>query len=192
MELSTRRFLLRDFVDADAAAFEAYHADARSGEFRGAGEGAPGFARELLSRFAAWAAVDPRVNFQLAVVQRDSPHALVGCAGLRCADAEPGTGELGIELAPQYWGRYGYAVEVMAALLEFGFETMALHTIQGETVSANSRMTRLLDSAGATRFSQPTPAWMADRGWSLVGWRIDRPRWESARRARRWLGRLPA
>lgn len=186
MELTTKRFLLRDFIDADMAAFEAYHNDPRSLEFYGIEQAKTAHARELIGLFKSWAAMQPRLNYQLAIVQRSAPQALIGCCGVRCAGSEPGTAELGIELAPEYWGRYGYAIEVMRALVEFGFGTLGLQTIYGGTVSANSRVTRLVSSFGARAVTRPTPAWMLSKGWTQVEWRITRPQWENGRLTRRF------
>lgn len=188
MELRTRRFLLRDFFHADMAAFEAYHNDPRSREFYGAEESAPKHPRKLVALFMAWAEAQPRVNYQLAIIKPGAVQALVGCGGLRCENAEPGTGELGIELAPAYWGRYAYANEVMFALAEFGFDTLGLKMIYGETVSANSRVARLLSAFGATANIRQTPGWMVDKGWTQVEWQITRQQWESVRHTRRASG----
>jgi RimJ/RimL family protein N-acetyltransferase len=38
--------------------------------------------------------------------------------------------ELGIELAPNYWGRYAYAIEVGRALLDFGFRELRLNATE--------------------------------------------------------------
>lgn len=192
MELATKRFILRDFNDADTAAFESYHNDPRSQEFYGAEQTRPEHARELIQLFRLWAAAQPRLNYQLAIIQRNGSQALVGCCGVRCAGSEPGTAELGIELAPEYWGRYAYATEVMRALVEFGFGTLELQTIYGGTVSANSRVARLVSSFGATAVIRPTPAWMSNRGWTQVEWRITRPQWESGRLTRRSSRRAEA
>jgi ribosomal-protein-alanine N-acetyltransferase len=183
MELTTRRFLLRDFQEADAGAFVAYHSDPRSHEFYGSGHIAPG---ELLNLFESWATEQPRANYQLAIVQREEPRALVGCCGLRRAGAETGTAELGIELAPDYWGRYAYAIEVMRALVEFGFDALELDAIYGGTVSANSRIARLASAFGATAVVRPTPDWMLDKGWTQVEWRITRQQWIASRLKRRF------
>lgn len=179
MELATRRSLLRDFNDADLAAFETYHNDPRSQEFYGDEHTRPEHAGELIALFKEWAKAQPRLNYQLAIIQRLDPYELIGCCGIRCEGAEPGTAELGIELAPQYWGRYGYAIEVIRTLLEFGFETLALHTVYGGTVSANSRIGRLVSAFGATAVIRPSPAWMVSRGWTQVKWRISRQQWLS-------------
>lgn len=186
MELTTRRFLLRDFSDADTVAFEAYHSDPRSHEFYGAEHATPEHARELLRLFGKWAAEQPRVNYQLAIVRREQAPALVGCCGLRREHPEADSAELGIELAPQYWGRYAYAIEVMLALVEFGFGALSLQSIYGGTVSANARIARLASAFGATAVTRPTPDWMREKGWTRVEWRIDRQQWEAARRAKRF------
>lgn len=178
MEILTGRFTLRDFVEADRAAFVSYQADPRARAFYGPGEPEPEQTARLFETFRSWALERPRLNYQLAVVQRAEPHALVGCCGLRCAKAEPGEAELGIELAPAYWGCYGYAVEIGRALLDFGFETLGLSAISGSTVSANGRVQRLAKWFGAEVESvRPGPAWMAEREWSEVNWRIRRDGW---------------
>ncbi|MGH8488532.1 MAG: GNAT family N-acetyltransferase [Gammaproteobacteria bacterium] len=179
MEIVTKRFLLRDFIEGDFPAFAAYHADPRSLEFYGAEEAKPGHARELLDLFETWAGEQPRRNYQLAIIQRNESQLLVGCCGLRSVDPEAGKAELGIELAPQYWGRYRYAIEVMWALVEFGFGSLELKEICGGTVSVNSRIARLASSFGAVAVTRPTPAWMVAKGWSQVEWRVTREQWES-------------
>ena len=178
MEIVTKRFVLRDFVEADRPAFLAYQADPRARAFYGPGESAPEHAGRLFETFRSWASERPRLDYQLAIVQRSAPHALVGCCGLRRGEAEPGEAELGVELAPDYWGRYGYAVEVGRALLDFGFAGLGLTGIFGSTVSANDRVQRLAEWFGAeVRAVRPGPAWMADRGWTEIDWRITRDRW---------------
>lgn len=181
MEIVTSRFLLRDFVEEDSPAFTSYHADPRSVELYGEEQAKPGHAHELIALFKSWAEERPRRNYQLAIIQRKEPQLLLGCCGLRCAGSEAGKAELGIELAPQYWGRYGYAIEVMRALVEFGFGSLELNEIYGTTVSVNARIARLASSFGAVAITRPTPAWMLAKGWSQVEWQVTREQWESGR-----------
>jgi len=143
MQIETNRFLVRDFASSDASAFLSYHADPRSAAFYGPDEAAPEHAQERLATFHQWASVTPRQNYQLAVVLRQEPRALVGCVGLRCAGHPPGEAEFGIELAPDYWSAYAYAIEIGRALLDFGFSTLSLHAIVGSTISGNSAIARL-------------------------------------------------
>lgn len=179
MEIVSPRFLLREFVEADRPAFLAYHADPRYLAFSGPDEGDPEQVERLFARFQAWASERPRLNYQLAIVRKEEPLLLVGSGGLREAGRRSGEAELGIELAPDNWGRYGYAVEVGRALLHFGFGSLGLEAIDGVAVSANARIARLADWFGAeTVAARPGAAWMSARGWNQVEWRITREQWE--------------
>src|SRR5690625_3651664 len=119
MQLSSKRFILRDFEGIDISGFVEYHNDPRLRELYRPGENTPEHAAELVQLFKYWAAEEPRQNYQLAVVRLDGQ--LVGCAGLRTKDAGPGRAELGVELAPAYWGQFGYAIEIMKCLVDYGF-----------------------------------------------------------------------
>ncbi|GAP96654.1 GNAT family N-acetyltransferase [Leptolyngbya sp. NIES-2104] len=158
MEIVTQRFLLRDFIPADEPAFSAYRADPRYAEFCAAAEVTSSFSHELLQLFSQWTAESPRRHYQLAVVDRlarcasavarcdrRSPQ-LIGCAGLRREQNNSDWAELGIELAPQFWERYAYAIEIAAALIEFGFRDLDLQEIRGISVSAN----RWVNAVGST------------------------------------------
>ena len=180
MEMVTKRFVLRDFCEEDADAFRKYHADPRSLEFYRAEDVEPYHAQQLLEMFRNWATETPRRNYQFAIIQRQRSQRLVGCCGMRTADSEPGKGELGIELAPEFWGRYGYAIEVMRALVDFGFGNLKLGEIFGSTVSVNVRIARLASAFGAVATQRPAPAWMAVRGWSQVEWQLTKEQWESS------------
>jgi RimJ/RimL family protein N-acetyltransferase len=189
MEIKTARFLLRDFVDDDVSAFEKHHLDARFLEHRAEAESCPGHATELVQRFQAWASEIPRRNFQLAVTKRNNGSLLVGCAGLRSADAPEGTAEFGMDLASRYWGSFGYAAEVLASLVSFGFESLELHLIFGKTVSANSRVGPLAQACGARSVECDTPTWMSERGWYQLEWQLTPTGWQNSLLARRW-GRI--
>ena len=100
MEIVTKRFLLRDFVESDRSAFLDYQADPRNLAFYSPNESSPDHALRLFELFQAWAGDCPRLNYQLAIVQRQEPYALVGCCGLRGMSFAAGEMELGLELAP--------------------------------------------------------------------------------------------
>ncbi|AFY66289.1 GNAT family N-acetyltransferase [Geitlerinema sp. PCC 7407] len=178
MKIETRRFLLRDFIPADDAAFLAYHVEPRFAEFCSPAEITPSFNRNLLQQFNQWANEYPRHNYQLAIVsRRDS--ALIGCGGLRQSGCDSGEAELGIELAPQFWGRYAYALEVGQALINFGFGTLNLSKIRGISVSENQRVSRLAERYGFVAINTfPGPDWMTARGWHQVEWQLTRETWQ--------------
>jgi [ribosomal protein S5]-alanine N-acetyltransferase len=194
VEIETKRFLLRDFMESDRAAFLAYQADPRNLTFYNPNESNPvraaslqeNRAARLFELFQTWAGDRPRLNYQLAIVQRQSSHALVGCGGLRSINNRTGEMELGIELAPTYWGGYAYAIEIGIALLDFGFWELKLETISGSTVSANAKIARLAEWAGAEVVAIcPGGSWMSERGWNEVKWQMTRSQWE-IRKLKRW------
>lgn len=175
----TRRFLLRDFTEHDRLPFLTYHADPGSLALYGPDETAPGHAEALLQTFALWASEQPRRNYQLAVVRRQKSEALVGCCGLRRAGFGEHRAELGIELAPGYWGRHGLAIEIARAMIDFGFADLGLQEIFGRSNSANTRIKRLATWFGATEMiGGPAPTWMEERGWHETEWRITREGWK--------------
>ncbi|PSB57509.1 GNAT family N-acetyltransferase [Chamaesiphon polymorphus] len=179
MEIVTKRFLLRDFIDSDRAPFLEYQADPRNLTFYNPEESSPDRAAHLFELFQAWAQENPRCNYQLAIIRRQAPHNLLGCCGLREVVGKSEEMELGIELAPNYWGRYGYAIEVGRSLLDYGFRELNLAKISGSTISANVRVERLAAWFGAEIVEiDPGAAWMSARGWSDVTWRISKQRWE--------------
>jgi [ribosomal protein S5]-alanine N-acetyltransferase len=178
MEIVTKRLLLRDFVESDRSPFLGYQADPRSQTFYEPTEASPETSIRLFDTFCTWASEQPRFNYQLAIAQRREPFKLVGCCGLRGKGHDAGAMELGIELAPDYWGRYAYAIEVGRALLDFGFGQLQLDVISGSTVSANVRIARLAEWIGAEVVAiRPGSAWMAERGWSEVDWQITKEQW---------------
>ncbi|WP_375448991.1 GNAT family N-acetyltransferase [uncultured Nostoc sp.] len=178
MDITTKRFLLRDFVQEDEPAFLAYHADPRYAEFCSPEEVTPDFTYQLFQRFIQWATEVPRCNYQLAIVDRRNLE-LIGCGGLRQDGYAAGQAELGIELAPQHWGRYAYAIEVGKALIDFGFRDLELKEIIGLSVSANLRVSRLAERYGFQAIgTQPGSGWMHMQGWSQIKWQLTRESWE--------------
>jgi ribosomal-protein-alanine N-acetyltransferase len=193
MEVMTARFLLRDFVPADRPAFLAYQADPRTAAFYGPDEATPEHAARLFDTFRTWAAERPRFNYQLAIVQRQEPYALVGCCGLRAAGCEAREAEFGLELAAAYWGRHGYALEVGYALLDLGFGELKLNAISGSTVSANTRIARIAEHFGAEVIAiRRGASWMSARHWSEVRWRLTRERWAARKSLRKRSQPIPA
>lgn len=178
MEIITKRFLLRDFVEKDESAFLAYHADPRYAEFCSLEETTLEFNHKLFQQFRQWASESPRCNYQLAIVDRRNM-ALIGCGGLRQDGHNFEQAELGIELAPQVWGRFAYAVEIGKALVDFGFRDLGLKEIIGISVSANLRVSRLAKRYGFLMVgTRPSPNWMRERGWSQIEWQLKRESWE--------------
>ncbi len=132
-------------------------------------------AEQLFACFLDWQVEEPRSNFQLGIFEV-ATGGLLGCAGLRKSDEELAV--LGIELAPAQWGRFRLAIETAAALLEYGFGTLKLRTIIGDTASGNRRVEKLACWFGAEIVARRKgPDWMQTRGWQEVDWALSREDW---------------
>jgi RimJ/RimL family protein N-acetyltransferase len=177
MEIVTARLVLREFVEADAPSFAAYHADPRHARFYTPEEAEPARVLRLLGLFRGWACEAPRSNYQLAIATRGAPSEVIGCAGIRREGRGDRQAELGIELAPEHWGK-GYATEATTALLAFGFRDLDLWRITADSVDANERIARLLLRLGFEAIgTRPGTGWMRARGWSHAEWLLTRDRW---------------
>lgn len=185
MQIPTKRFVLRDFEDSDQTAFRAYHADPRYLAFYRPDDSGAEHAETLIQLYEAWASETPRLNYQFAIVSRARADVLVGCCGIRTEDQPPKTGEFGLELAAIHWGRYGYAIEIARAMLNFAFFDLGLEQIVGVTSSANLPVRRLALWFGAEEIeSRPGPQSMSAHGWTETVWRITRQTWLSGENAR--------
>jgi [ribosomal protein S5]-alanine N-acetyltransferase len=185
MDLRTARFRLRDFAPHDRAALVAYQRDPRYRLLYNIDASDDRTSHELFDRFLDWRRVVPRQNFQVGIFERGTER-LCGCAGLRRDPDRQGTAALGIELAPDQWGRYRLAVEIVTALLEHGFGALELHTIVGTTTSSNQRVEKLARWFNAEIVAhRPGPDWMAARGWHEIEWKLTRSAWARSGRERR-------
>ena len=187
MQIETPRFLLRDFSEADRWSFIDYQMDPRYRSLYDLLGSDAGRANDLFDLFSAWRRQNPRQNFQIGIFEGTTSR-LCGCAGLRRAGKPEGTAVLGLELTPNDWGRYGAAIEVGCALIEYGFCTLRLHTITGDTASGNSRVEKLACWFEAFVVDRREgPAWMRARGWQEVEWALPRDAWIASLARRRLL-----
>ncbi|WP_201159780.1 GNAT family N-acetyltransferase [Rhodoplanes elegans] len=179
MFVDTPRYRLRMFSEDDRLAFVAYQSDPRYLALYGPDSASPRHAHALFDRFLSWTeARGP--NRQVGVFDRRSG-SLIGCAGLRREGMPARMAEFGLELAPDMWGRFAVAVEVTAAVLDFGFGESGLQTVIGTTASENRRVERIARWFGASVVERRTgPRWMTERGWDEVVWALTGDAWKGS------------
>ncbi len=142
--LRTRRLVLRPFVPSDAP---------RVCELAGARE----VAENTLSIPHPYSLDDARAfiglhepafrSGEMVVFAITTPgDGIVGAVGLKLEDGT-GIAELGYWVGVPYWGR-GYATEAAAAVLDYGFETLALRRIRARSFSRNPASSRVLEKIG--------------------------------------------
>jgi RimJ/RimL family protein N-acetyltransferase len=174
VQLQRDRIILRDFRIEYVAEYRSYHGDPRYLEYYPPELLNPEHARKLVEMFIASAAAEPRRDFTLAIVERTTSR-LIGCCSIRTVGQEAAHAELGVELSPDYWGR-GFALEAARAMLELARDVLSCKAIGARTVSANTRIARLLTELGfEKRCERSGDDWMAARGWTHVEWSLEEP-----------------
>lgn len=153
MEIRTPRLLLRELVEADAAAANTYECDPAAVRYQ---SHAP---RSLTESLAYIQRVNvstlehtPRRLFDMAVTLRtasDEPSGgtFIGRAGLHITDPLSGQAELWYILHPAHWGR-GYIPEALQGLLRLGFGELGLHRVIIDTDPRNHASIRVAQKLG--------------------------------------------
>lgn len=80
---------------------------------------------------------------------REDREKLVGVCSLRREDLEDGEGEVGFEIASEYWGK-GYATEAVGLLVAFAFKRARLGKLTAGTLKSNEAAQRVLEKVGFT------------------------------------------
>jgi ribosomal-protein-alanine N-acetyltransferase len=162
----TDHLVLRDFVAGDLDAMLAYQSDPRYLRYYSAerAERIAEDAHRLLEMFLTAQVKQPRTAFQLAMTLRDDGR-LIGNAGVRMESADATEGDMGCEIAPDYWNR-GYATEATRAMLTLGFEHLGLHRIAASTMAPNVGALRVLEKLGMKREGELRETTLLADGWA--------------------------
>jgi ribosomal-protein-alanine N-acetyltransferase len=178
--LTTDRLILRPFRVADAPDVQRL-----AGEYEVAyntltiphpyPEGA---AEEWIALSAAQFEEGKQVNF--AIELRESG-ALVGSIGL-VLTRQHDRGEIGYWVAPEHWNR-GYASEAAQAIVDYGFEELALNRIDAGHFDRNPSSGRVMEKVGMLReghLRQAIKKW--DLYVDIVFYAILRSEWEALKK----------
>ena len=147
LPIRTPRLTLRDFVPADFGAIHAYVSDPDVTRFMFHGVRTEADTRDYLERMIASQVAEPRLIWELAVVETSSGR-LIGACDLTCENATEG--DLGFIFSKDAWGM-GYATEAARAMVRAGFEQLHLKRIVSTCDVGNAASARVLEKAGLTR-----------------------------------------
>lgn len=148
--LRTERLELRPFEPGDLAGLHAIHSRPEVARYLYWEPYDEEAARILLERKRRRSVlVDSGDSLSLAAVRRDDG-TLVGDATFMWHNQANRQGEIGYVLNPEAFGR-GYATEIGAELLRFGFEEVGLHRIAGRLDARNAASARVLEKLGMRR-----------------------------------------
>lgn len=145
-ELATHRLLLRELVDADAPELLAIHGDAVRMRWFGSDPLKDlADAQALIRTFAGWRTLaNPGTRWAL---QRHGQAELLGTCGLFGWHRNWRKCMVGYELAAHAQG-HGLMREALSAVLDWGFEHMALNRVEALIHPANAASLRLARTLG--------------------------------------------
>ena len=167
MRIETDRLILREFAHADEPAMLAYWMDERYRRFYPESDDLERDVRELVGRFVAAQAAQPRHTWQLAIVD-PAGGTLLGNCGIRVNDPVRREANIGYELDPAAWGR-GYATEAASAILAFGFTELGMHRVWAECIADNMGSVRVLEKLGMRREAHfRDHQWFRGRWWDTL------------------------
>ena len=150
--IETPRLHLRPFMAADIPAYAAIRAKPQVVRYLMGGAETAKQADEIAQARVTWFAAlweEPGGFGPWAVIEKASG-GLIGHGGLRRWEALGNAPELLYMLDDTAWGK-GYASEIAAAALRFGFETLGLPEIVAAAAPENIASIRVMEKAGMRR-----------------------------------------
>lgn len=145
-EIKTDRLLLRKMQHEDAAALLFLRSDETVMQFIGRDktksvEEAAAFIQKIN------ASVDAHESIMWAIALQEDPQLMIGTICFWNVLKDHCRAEVGYILHPQYWNR-GLMKEALLAVIDFGFNQMKLHSIEGRINPDNTVSGFLLEKAG--------------------------------------------
>ena len=150
-KLTTERLILRQLKAEDAAEIFALRSDERVNKYLDrpkaiAIEDAIAFIKKINTSIAN----DESIYWAITLKNSDK---LIGTICLWNISRENSRAETGYEMHPDFQGK-GFMQEALSKVLEYGFETMKLETIDAYTHPDNNKSTKLLEKNNFSRNAQ--------------------------------------
>ena len=180
MQITTERLRLREFARGDWRAVLEYQRDPRYLRYYPWTDRTEDDARSFVGMVMEWQREQPRQRFQLAIVLR-SDNRLIGNCGIRRNPENDSEADIGYELAPDCWGQ-GYATEAAAAIVQFGFNVLALQRIRSWCIADNSASGRVMERLGfrpQDRFRWQE--YFKGRWWDTLTYALSADEWQERR-----------
>jgi ribosomal-protein-alanine N-acetyltransferase len=145
-ELITQRLLLRKITPADADEIFFLRSDAEVLKYLGR---EPCASRQEAEAFIERITNDLNNNDGVAwaITLKSQPEKMIGQIGFWRMDKAAYRSEVGYVLNPAYW-RKGIMKEALGSVMEYGFNTMGLHSAEARISPANIASASLLESSG--------------------------------------------
>ncbi|HKM34653.1 MAG TPA: GNAT family N-acetyltransferase [Lachnospiraceae bacterium] len=145
--LETNRLVLREIRINDAEAIYDYLSDSEVIKYLEGSTDSIEEAKGYISCISE--GYEKRTDIRWGIELKEN-NTLIGDCGLGHINEPKTPTELGYILSKKYWNK-GYMSEALKAILEYGFEELRLHRIQGWTHPDNIISSRLLLNNGFTK-----------------------------------------
>ncbi|HAC58383.1 MAG TPA: GNAT family N-acetyltransferase [Rhodobiaceae bacterium] len=155
LPIETPRLIIREFAARDLEAVHAYSALPEVTQFLVWGPNSIAQSKQAIRSFLDDQNDRQRANFDLAVVSRQvtkrgKKPRLIGAVGLKLADQDNRTGEIGYVLHPDFWGQ-GLALEAARALAHAAFRDLGLQRLVASCDQRNKASARVMEKLGMRR-----------------------------------------
>ena len=144
-EMVTERLLLRQISNSDIE--EVYFLRSDAGVMKYTGQQLAGSAQEILDYIAAHHALTANGEGIIWGISIKGKANLIGLISYRRFYREHFRGEVGYGLHPLFQGM-GIMQEALSAVINFGFNTIGLHTIEANVDKDNAASIKLLEKNG--------------------------------------------
>ncbi len=148
-ELRTDRLLLRKMRNEDAPELLFFRSDETVMQFIGR-EKTKSVAEALAFIEKINASVDAHESIMWAITLQEAPEIMIGTICFWNVQQDHLRAEIGYMLHPQYWNR-GLMKEALLAVIDYGFDQIKLHSIEGRINPDNTVSGFLLEKAGFTK-----------------------------------------
>lgn len=176
MELRTERLRLREFEREDVPVLHRFNLHPALQRFEDGPPVTEYQFYQIVQDIIADQHEDPRRNFYF-VIERLADEELIGSIYIAVRDANARQAEIGYMLGVDFWGS-GYATEAAKCILDFGFESLALHRIYAEAISENRASVRVLEKLGMQREGLLRDhRWFQNRWWSTCIYALLEDEW---------------
>lgn len=146
VERSSQRLSLRELTIDDVDAVFAIYGSTEATEHLSFEPRTRDQVGHIVARSVASSTANPRTEYALAVVERDTGH-VIGFGRLALDPHQQRAATFGFALRPDTWG-IGYGLETVRLLLGLGFEDLALHRIWGARSPLNEASAKTMTAAG--------------------------------------------
>ena len=179
--LETGRLILRSFRPADAEEFAVYRSDPAVAHYQSwEVPYSLAKAKDFIKALEPARPGIPGEWYQLALQLKASGQLIGDCAFLVLAEV-PQQAEIGFTLARSYQGQ-GYMTEAARRLLDYLFETFALHRVCAVCDVENAASARVLERLRMRREAHFVESvWFKGRWSSEYGYALLRREWEQGR-----------